>query len=123
MNGQPHNGDSADSSLREKIAELEAEVARLRKVARVGREPRRGFGGTVQRLREERNMSVRDLARASGCGAPLVSRIETSDAPNIELKNLNKLAGGLGLRPSQLLAEVERDNPPNSVLNDPGSHK
>lgn len=106
---------SADSLLRGKIAELEAEVVRLRRVARVGREPRQGFGGTIQRLREAKGMSLSDLARASGCGKPLVSRIETSSAPNIELRNLTKLASGLGLRPSEVLAAYESENPQNAA--------
>lgn len=40
-----------------------------------------GFGGTIQRLREAKGMSLSDLARASGRGKPLVSRIEREAAP------------------------------------------
>lgn len=105
---------SADSLLRKKLAGLEAEVARLRRVVRVGREPRQGFGGTIQRLREAKGMSLSDLARASGCGKPLVSRIEREDAPKVELRNLIRLASGLGMRPSELLAAYESENPQNA---------
>jgi DNA-binding Xre family transcriptional regulator len=99
-------------SMQDKIARLEAEVAHLRKVGRV-REPRKGFGGTIQRLRESKNLSLTELARLSGCSKPSVSRIETQDVPNVKLRNILKLASGLGLRPSEVFAEYERENPPN----------
>jgi transcriptional regulator with XRE-family HTH domain len=99
--------------LQQKIAELEAEVAHLRKVGRM-REPRKGFGGTIQRLRESKNLSLTELARLSGCSKPSVSRIETQDIPNVKLRNILKLAFGLGLRPSEVFAVYERENPPDN---------
>jgi DNA-binding Xre family transcriptional regulator len=97
--------------LKEKIAKLEAQLACLRRTGRV-REPRSGFGGTIQRLRESRNFSLTQLARLSGCSKPSLSRIETQDEPNIKLRNILRLAAGLGLRPSEVFAAYERENPP-----------
>ncbi len=85
----------------------------LRKMGKV-REPRKGFGGTIQRLRESKNLSLTELARLSGCSKPSVSRIETQEIPNVKLRNILKLASGLGLRPSEVFAEYERENPPNN---------
>jgi DNA-binding Xre family transcriptional regulator len=109
---EPQTGHG-EHLLQQKIAELEAEVAHLRKVGRV-REPRKGFGGTIQRLRESKNITLSELARLSGCSKPSVSRIETQDVPNVKLRNILKLASGLGLRPSEVFAEYERENPPNN---------
>lgn len=105
---------SADSLLTEKIAELEAEVARLRQLARarLGRQPRKGMGGTIQRLREAQGVGPRQLGEKSGCGSALVTQIETRDHPNVTLRNLEKLAGGLGLRLSELVDAYEKENPP-----------
>lgn len=113
--GSPAAPGSADSLLAQKIVELEAEVARLRKVARarLGRQPRPGIGGTIQRLREVRGIGPRQLGEKSGCGSALVTQIETRDHPNVTLHNLEKLAGGLGLRLSELVDAYEKENPPN----------
>jgi len=55
-----------------------------------------------------------ELARLSGCSKPSVSRIETQEHPNVKLRNILKLASGLGLRPSEIFAEYERENLPDN---------
>lgn len=107
----PSSGSAEE--LQQKVARLEAQLACLRRTGRV-REPRSGFGGTIQRLRESRNLSLTQLARLSGCSKPSLSRIETQDEPNIKLHNILRLAEGLGLRPSEVFAAYERENPPHS---------
>lgn len=96
--------------MRRKLTDLEAELQRIRSTGRV-REARKGFGGTIQRLRESMKMSLAELARRSGCSKALLSRMERKDDPNLELHNISKLAAGLGLRVSELFEEYERDNP------------
>ena len=102
-----------EESLQRKIAELEAQVVHLRKVGGV-REPQKGFGGTIQRLRERKNLSLTELAQLSGFSKPSLSRIEQLDDPNVKLRSILKLARGLGLRPSEMFAEYELQNPPNN---------
>ena len=112
---------TSDSLLQEKIAKLEAENTHLRKVGRV-REPKHGFGGTLQRLREQKNLSLTELAHLSGCSKPSVSRIERQDAPNIKLCNILKLAAGLGLKPSEVFAEYEKENAPHGISKKSNNH-
>lgn len=49
-------------------------------------------------LREARELSQRDLARRAGIAQPMIARIESGKAKNLELKTLARLAAALGAR-------------------------
>jgi transcriptional regulator with XRE-family HTH domain len=59
-------------------------------------------GERVRTLREAMGLSLRDLAKASGVSAPMVSQVERGEtSPTLAVAS--KLAGGLNLTLSQLL--------------------
>jgi DNA-binding Xre family transcriptional regulator len=49
-------------------------------------------------LRETRELSQRELARRAGIAQPMIARIESGKAKNLELKTLARLAAALGAR-------------------------
>ena len=65
-----------------KIGELELEIKRLRRLGRTKRVPVAGIGGTIQRLREQEAIGVRDLATACDMSAGNISRIEQEPNAN-----------------------------------------
>jgi transcriptional regulator with XRE-family HTH domain len=56
----------------------------------------------LRRLRRERALSQRDLARAAGVGLDAVNRIETGRRDALP-STLRKLAGALGVEPRELM--------------------
>lgn len=93
-----------------KIKDLQDEIKRLRKLGRIERLPMKGaIGGTIQRLREAREMTLSDLAVKSKCGKPLINRLETHPNQNPTFRNLCKVAKGLSISLSQLIFEWETD--------------
>lgn len=91
-----------------RIAELEAEIIKLRRLGRTRRDPIFGIGGTIQSLREGRTLGVRELAALSGTSAGSISRLEQEEHANPRLQTLIDVATGLGIKVSELLAEDER---------------
>jgi XRE family aerobic/anaerobic benzoate catabolism transcriptional regulator len=67
-----------------------------------------GLGRVVRALREERGLSITDLAERSGLSSRFVTEIQ-SGRGNVSLLRLAALADALGIRPSQLVAEAEKD--------------
>lgn len=59
-------------------------------------------GSRVRVLREAMDLSLRDLAERSGVSAPMLSQVERGEtSPTLQVAK--RIAGGLGLRLSQLL--------------------
>lgn len=60
------------------------------------------FGQRLTRLREERNLSITDLAARCGLDARHIGRIEAGEV-NILVSTVFRLAKGLGISPGDLL--------------------
>jgi len=89
---------SKQPTLREKLAAAEAELNRLRKMARTPREPHKtSLGGVIQEIRESQSMQLRELSRKSGVSGGLVSRFESQEDANPTFNNLVKIASALGV--------------------------
>lgn len=89
-----------------RIAELQAEVKRLRALGRTKREPVGGIGGTIQMQRENREWGVRTLAKEAGLAAGMITRIESDPEANLKLSTLLKIAAALGTTGAELLREA-----------------
>lgn len=90
-----------------RIAELEEECRRLRKLGRTPREPVSGFGGVVQLARENAGVTLTGLAQAASVSKGLLSRVEQDADANPTLATMQALARGLSLPLSALLLRVE----------------
>jgi transcriptional regulator with XRE-family HTH domain len=66
----------------------------------------RFVGAKLRRLREDRFISQRDLARLAGVSPTTVMQLETGQNPNPRLSTIRKLAEALAVDPGAL---VERD--------------
>ncbi|CAN7429108.1 helix-turn-helix domain-containing protein [Rhizobium rhizogenes] len=62
----------------------------------------------IRELREERDLTIEDLAEATGLSVSYVSRLE-SGARNLSVKNLNLFAHALKVSPKALLHEDEKE--------------
>ncbi len=105
------------STLREQLQQAQAEVARLRKMARCKREPQKGtLGGVIQELREEKAMGLNQLATKSGVSKGLMSRIEIMADANPTFANLVRIAGALETPLSRIIERWESSiqNPPQA---------
>jgi hypothetical protein len=87
----------------ERIAELEGEIKSLRKIGRTKRNPVKGIGGNIQRLREEQLVGLKELAKLAGVSAGLVCKIETTPDANVELHTILRLACALRVEPAALI--------------------
>ena len=103
------------ASREAKIVELELEIKRLRRLGRTKREPVAGIGGTIQRLREQRAIGLRELATACDMSAGNISRIEQEPNANPTLELLEKFARGLKLKLSDLILAYEKLYETNTV--------
>jgi transcriptional regulator with XRE-family HTH domain len=65
----------------------------------------RRFGQFLTVMREERNLSVRDLALRSGLDPRQLARIEAGGV-NIHFTTILALARGLGITPEELLKSL-----------------
>jgi DNA-binding XRE family transcriptional regulator len=63
-------------------------------------------GAKLRRLREERFVSQRDLAKRAEVSPTTILHLETGDNPNPRLSTVRKIAEALGIDPNEL---VERD--------------
>lgn len=61
------------------------------------------FANNLQRLRNEKNLSIRGLANSAGLEYSQVQRIESGKV-NVALSTIFSLAEGLGVEASQLLS-------------------
>lgn len=109
---QLHTSDS----LRSRIAELEEELARTKRMARCPHDPKPGIGGVIQRLRQREEISINQLADASGVSKGQISRLERADDPNVEIHTLRKLVISLGSSLSEVFATVEAKEPPRDLV-------
>lgn len=95
-------------TLRQQLAAAQAEVLRLKKIARCPREPVVGWiGGIVQQEREKLGMTLHALANESGVAVGLLSRLERNRSANPTLANLTKVAAALNQPLSSLLKQAE----------------
>jgi transcriptional regulator with XRE-family HTH domain len=65
----------------------------------------RQFGRRLTELREQKELTIRDLARQSGLDARQISRIETGKV-NLLFSTILALARGLGVSPEELLESL-----------------
>ena len=63
-------------------------------------------GVKLRRLREERFISQRDLAKQAEVSPTTILHLETGENPNPRLSTVRKIAEALGVNPNEL---VERD--------------
>lgn len=61
------------------------------------------LGRRVQALREQQGLSKADFCLMIGLSRPYLNRIESGDA-NVTVRQLERLASGLGVEPSSLIA-------------------
>jgi len=75
-----------------------------------------GLGHALRLLRARRHLTQRDLAGQAGLRRQHLSEIEQGQA-NPTLSTVSSVAGALGLKPSEFLAEAERHShrPPRAV--------
>jgi transcriptional regulator with XRE-family HTH domain len=66
------------------------------------------LGRAVQRLRRDAGYSQESLAETARMHRTYVGAIERGEK-NISLSNLERLATALGIRPSELLVEAEKE--------------
>lgn len=65
------------------------------------------FGERVRQLREERDLSLRELAKRTGMTNATISQIETGRRTNATLATVARFALAFGLTPAELLEGVE----------------
>jgi len=64
------------------------------------------YPNRLKELRDARDMTVEDMAEATGLSASYVSRLENGER-NLSVKNLNLFASALEVEPAAILASVE----------------
>jgi len=70
-------------------------------------EERIKVGARIHDRRESRGLSIAELARKSGVAKSYLSQLERGEADNPSLEAVRKIAGGLGVRVSDLIGEEE----------------
>ena len=65
------------------------------------------FGATIRRLRLEKGLTQRELAKRSGLDVSYISGIERG-CRNVSLKSLEKVAKGLGCSMSKTFEALDR---------------
>jgi len=118
--GQVLGAASGSVSLRARIAELEEELARAKRMAHCPHDPKPGIGGAIQRLRQREELSINQLAEASGVSKGQISRLEREDDPNVEIHTLRKLVIPLGSSLSEIFAAVEAEEQNDVVSHEHG---
>ena len=66
------------------------------------------IGNTIKRLRKQKGMTLKDMAKLTGIEVATLSRIE-NDKMDGSLNTFMLIAGGLDLKLSELFAELEAD--------------
>lgn len=67
----------------------------------------KAFSRSVRELREKQGISQEELADRSGLHRTYISNLERAEV-NVSLKNIKKLAHGLGISMTSLVDHVER---------------
>lgn len=93
--------------MAQRVAELESEIARLKKLSRCHRRPVAGIGGTIQRLREKFGLSLTELANRADVSKGFLSHVERTPDVNVGLAFLAAIAIGLGTDISVLILDYE----------------
>jgi DNA-binding XRE family transcriptional regulator len=95
----------------ELLANAQAEVKRLKKLARCPREPLKGcLGGVIQQKREALGYTLHQLATISGVAVSQLSGFERNPRSNPTLNNVLKICRALMVLPSEMmrLCELEQ---------------
>lgn len=71
------------------------------------------YPNRIRALRDERDLTIEEVAEATGLSVSYVSRLENGER-NLSVKNLNLFAHALAVSPQEILAE-ERPAKPNVV--------
>ncbi|MDP4146346.1 MAG: helix-turn-helix domain-containing protein [Bacillota bacterium] len=66
------------------------------------------IGAKIKKLREDMNLTLKDLAEKSGVGKSTISEIETGKATNPKTATLQKLSNVLGVTVNDLLSTEEK---------------
>lgn len=97
-------------SIQQQLAEAQAEIERLKKLARCKREPLAGeIGGIIQKVRESKGMTLGQMADKAGVAKGLASRLEARPGANPNWNTLVKIAAALGTRLSAIVAQWEEE--------------
>ncbi len=101
------------TTIKQQLAEAQAEIKRLKKIARCQREPDKStLGGIIQAAREKLGMSLREAATKAGMSPGLLSRIERNIfAANPTLTNIIRLEEVTGMPLSGLFLAWEKTKP------------
>lgn len=95
-------------TLRQQLKDAQAEVQRLKKMARCKRSPIEGWlGGVIQKHREANGWTIHQLSKLTGVAIGLLSRIEAKTDANPTLNNLLKIARAFGVPLSKFMEEWE----------------
>ena len=95
-------------TIKQQLQQAQAEVKRLKSLARTKREPIAGtFGGYVQSRREAIGCGLREMANRCDMQSGLLCQIETGHTSNPTLETITKLAAAFKEKPSQFLKKFE----------------
>jgi transcriptional regulator with XRE-family HTH domain len=75
-------------------------------------EPR--IGGVVRRLREARQLTLREVAEQTGFSASFLSQVENHQA-SPSISSMERIAAALGVTLGEFFQTAERENPANIV--------
>lgn len=110
----PSRGSAA--ALRLQIAELEEELRRVKRIARCPHSPIAGIGGTIQRFRHKKQLSIDQVSAASKVSKGAISRMERVANCDARLSTLERLAAVLGVKVSDLILAYESEKPQNDEI-------
>lgn len=74
------------------------------------------IGDNIKKIREESNISLKDLAEKVGISRPYLSLIESNQRTNVKTELLSKIAEELKVNISDLLGEEETEDVPIGYL-------
>ncbi len=69
------------------------------------------IGKKIKRVREERNMSLQDVADATGVARSTIQRYETGQIDKIKLPVIESIARSLGVRPDWVIGKTDKKFP------------
>lgn len=92
---------------RNRLEEAQENLRSLRKAARNREASPSTIGGVIRELREAREISLRELSRKAGVGFGMLYGLETQPQHNPTYNNLLRIAAGLDMKLSELVAQVE----------------
>jgi DNA-binding Xre family transcriptional regulator len=116
---RPNGGSSAPvpgSPLKARINALESELAKLKKANRARSDTTTGMGRALRTLREQRALTLSQVAANAGITKGLLSDLEQGKRCNATWATLKALARALCVTPAQLASEITDEE--NSELNE-----